>query len=163
MFEQTLSITLILTTVATGLVAGVFLSFSDFIMRALRASSEQSGAEAMQQINQQVYRSTFMVLLLGLVPFSLALGVIGAIYVPGTSGIFLISGALFYVLGVFLTTVVCNVPMNKKLDAMALQDVATPVYWRDYAQRWTQWNHVRSATAAMATLAYLGAALTLAP
>ena len=51
---------LVATTVATGLVAGVFLTFSDFVMRSLRAAEPAAGMDAMQWINRVVYRSVFM-------------------------------------------------------------------------------------------------------
>ena len=51
-----------LAVIATGLVAGVFLTFSDFVMRSLSASEAIAGAEAMQEINRKVYGSIFLTL-----------------------------------------------------------------------------------------------------
>ena len=47
-----------------ALVSGVFLGFSDFIMRSLRVSSPRAGIEAMQQINREVLSSAFVFSLL---------------------------------------------------------------------------------------------------
>ncbi len=58
--------------VSSLLVAGVFQSFSDFIMRSLVAASPAGGIESMQMINRKVFRSWFLVMLLGLAPVSLA-------------------------------------------------------------------------------------------
>ena len=55
-----------LAVIATGLVAGVFLTFSDFVMRSLAASEAIAGAEAMQEINRKVYGSIFLTLFLGM-------------------------------------------------------------------------------------------------
>lgn len=41
--------------VAYGLVAGVFLTFSDFVMRSLGAVTPASGIAAIQSINRRVY------------------------------------------------------------------------------------------------------------
>ena len=48
---------LIALAMATGLLAGVFLTFSDFVMESLLASKASAGTEAMQIINRKVYHS----------------------------------------------------------------------------------------------------------
>ena len=54
------------SVIAFALVAGVFLTFSDFVMRSLAATQPAGGIEAMQQINRKVFRTLFMVLLIGM-------------------------------------------------------------------------------------------------
>ena len=44
----------------SAVVGGVFLSFSDFIMRGLALARPAGGIEAMQQINRTVLRSIFL-------------------------------------------------------------------------------------------------------
>jgi len=51
---------------ADAILAGVFLAFSDFIMRSLAQTSGTGGIEAMQVINREVFRWVFMALFLGL-------------------------------------------------------------------------------------------------
>ena len=43
---------------AYGLLGGVFLAFSDFIMRSLSLVGGYGGVEAMQVINREVFRIT---------------------------------------------------------------------------------------------------------
>jgi len=52
--------------VAYALVGGVFLAFSDFIMRSLSHTGGVGGVEAMQVINREVFRWVFMTLFLGM-------------------------------------------------------------------------------------------------
>ena len=54
------------SVIAYALVAGVFLTFSDFVMRSLAATQPAGGIEAMQLINRKVFRTLFMVLLIGM-------------------------------------------------------------------------------------------------
>jgi uncharacterized membrane protein len=61
---------LMIAGLAVALVAGVFLGFSDFIMRGLAQAPASQGAAGMVGLNRTVYRSVFMVLFLGLVPVS---------------------------------------------------------------------------------------------
>lgn len=60
-----------------ALVAGVRLGFSDFIMRGIVQAHATQGAAGMIGLNRTVYGSVFVVLLLGLVPVSAAIGLWG--------------------------------------------------------------------------------------
>ncbi len=153
---------LVIAAIATGLVAGVFLSFSDFVMRSLAAAEDVAGIEAMQMINRIVYRSIFMVLLMGMVPVSAAISALGLWLAPGAAAKWMIVGGVVYVLGVFLVTAICNVPMNKRLDGLAHRGAEAAGYWPDYVRNWSLWNHVRTASSVIASAAFLMAALDLA-
>ncbi len=143
---------------AAALVAGVFLGFSDFIMRGLAQAPASQGAAGMVGLNRTVYRSVFMVLLLGLVPASVALGLFALWQAEGAARVLTLAGAVSYVIGVFAVTGMGNVPMNTRLDAMDQQPQETAVYWPHYAQRWTQLNHIRTVGALMAAVCWLAAA-----
>jgi uncharacterized membrane protein len=143
------------TAFAMALVAGVFMAFSDFVMRSLRVAAPGAGIEAMQQINREVYGSVFLVGLLGLVPVSLGLVAYGAIFMSGPAAGWIIAGVLIYFTGTFLVTMLANVPMNKRLDHMAVSAPETREYWQVYARRWTRWNHLRAAASGMASACLL--------
>lgn len=162
MFDQIIPWVIAAASVATGLVAGVFLTFSDFVMRSLVASAPAAGMEAMQEINRKVYRSVFMVLLLGMVPVSLAIAAYGAVSAAGAAGAWLVAGAALYILGVFAVTAAGNVPMNKLLDALERTESQGFGYWAHYGQRWTALNHLRTAGSAGAAICYLVGAMLLA-
>ncbi|MEX5727518.1 putative membrane protein [Rhodovulum iodosum] len=134
-----------LTVLAYALVGGVFLAFSDFIMRALSVTSGQGGAEAMQAINREVFRWVFMVLFLGLAPVSLLIAAYGAIVVAHGPGTVMMLAGLTYFVGCFGVTVFFNVPMNEALAGMEASADATLDYWaRTYLPRWSFWNTVRT-------------------
>lgn len=153
---------LVAAAMATALVAGVFLTFSDFVMRSLVAAAPVAGIEAMQMVNRKVYRSIFMVLLLGMVPVAALIAGSGILLVDGATGLWLVAGGFAYLIGVFGVTVFGNVPMNQKLDAMDTDASATAQYWAHYARRWTLLNHVRSGSSAFAAFGFLWAALRMA-
>ncbi len=152
---------LMIAGLAVALVAGVFLGFSDFIMRGLAQAPASQGAAGMVGLNRTVYRSVFMVLLLGLVPVSGTLGLMAFWQFEGTARALTLAGGAAYLIGVFAVTGMGNVPMNKRLDAMDAQPRETANYWPLYAQRWTQLNHVRTAASALAAVCWLAAALTI--
>lgn len=138
-----------------GLIAGVFLAFSDFVMRSLSAATPVAGIEAMQLINRKVFSSVFLVWLLGMAPASVVLAAYAWAFVDGPAQGWFIAGGAIYVVGVFLVTMLGNVPMNRRLDAMVPQGPATQVYWTTYATFWTLWNHVRTAASAAAAACFM--------
>ena len=143
---------------AVALVAGVFLGFSDFIMRGLAQAPASQGAAGMVGLNRTVYRSVFMVLLLGLVPVSGALGLLALWQLEGVARTLTLVGAGTYLIGVLAVTGMGNVPMNTRLDEMSGKPREIAGYWPHYAQRWTRLNHARTAGSALAAICWLSAA-----
>ena len=130
---------------AYALVGGVFLAFSDFIMRSLSLTSGTGGVEAMQVINREVFRWVFMALFLGMAAISLVIAAYGGLLVGGGPGKLIMLAGLVYVVGCFGVTVFFNVPMNEALAGMDLSSEATQDYWTNtYLPRWTVWNTVRT-------------------
>ncbi len=130
--------------VVCGLIAGVFLAFSDFVMKALIGASPAGGIEAMQLINRKVYGSVFMALLIAMLVISVALVPYAVVYMTSPAVVWIICGCVLYLIGVFIVTVAFNVPMNQRLDAMNHESNETASYWTVYASSWTLWNHVRT-------------------
>lgn len=149
-------------SLASALVGGVFLTFSDFVMRSLAAAPAAAGIESMQLINRKVYRSVFMVLLMSILPAA-ALASLASWTLLG-SGIagWVIAGTVAYAIGVMGVTIRGNVPMNMRLDAMPVADAATSTYWTHYVSSWTGWNHVRVLASILASIAFAMAAMQIA-
>ena len=145
----------------SALVAGVFQSFSDFVMKALIAAKPASGIESMQMINRTVFRSVFLAMFLVLVPVTLAFAAYAYFNLSGTAQIWIISGAVVYVTSVFLVTMFGNVPMNKRLDSLDYTTTETAKYWRVYGQAWTGWNHVRTLGSVATAICFLLASVAL--
>ena len=130
---------------AYALVGGVFLAFSDFIMRALSLTGGTGGVEAMQVINREVFRWIFMALFLGMAVASLVVAAYGYVHIGGGPGMLMMISGLVYVIACFGVTVFFNVPMNEALASMDLSSEATREYWTGtYLPRWTFWNTVRT-------------------
>jgi len=146
---------------SSALVAGVFQAFSDFVMKGLIAAEPAGGIQSMQKINQTVYRSVFLMLLLGLAPVTLGLAACAYYYLSGISQTLIVSGAAFYVLGVFLVTLLGNVPMNKHLDGMSHTGLETVRYWRTYGRVWTKLNHLRTFGSVATAICFFLAAIAL--
>ncbi len=133
-----------------GLMAGLFFTFSTFVMQALARLTPAEGIRAMQQINLTVMNpltmgAFFATALLGLV--LLGYGV-WRWSLPGSW--MLAVGGLFYVFGAFGVTAAGNVPLNDRLAEVEAETEAGEQLWAHYLKRWMFWNHVRTFNACVA-------------
>lgn len=71
---------------------------------------------------------------------------------PGAG--WLLAGALLYVVGTFVVTMVCNVPRNEALAEVTPESAAAATLWANYLVTWTFWNTVRAAAAIAAMVAF---------
>lgn len=147
---------------ACALVAGVFLTFSDFVMRALRKTEPAAGMAAMQIINREVYRTFFMVLLVGMAVLAPAWVLFASFGLAGPAALSLVWAGSVYFTGVFGVTLLFNVPMNNRLDAQLHTNADAQAYWQfKFYPRWTMWNHVRTGAAGAAAIGYMLACISL--
>jgi uncharacterized membrane protein len=135
-------------TVGTALVAGTFFAFSNLVMRALASLPKEQGVAAMRGINVTVLNPLFLGLFIGTAILCLVLGIAAVSRLGEPAARFLLAGSLLYFVGTFGVTMALNVPLN---DALAA-DANT---WGRYVKDWTLWNHVRTAAAFLAALAFL--------
>jgi uncharacterized membrane protein len=154
---MTMTLTLFLC-LGSGLLAGVFFAFSNFVMQALAGLPASQGIAAMQQINLTVLNPGFLGLFFGTAGLAV-LGVAAAVLAWPDAHILLLA-SLAYLLGGFAVTALCNVPRNERLAGLAADSPEALAYWPQYLSQWLFWNHVRSfaclASAACAALALLG-------
>ncbi len=151
-----------LSAFACAVIAGVFLAFSDFVMRSLDRTSDGGGIEAMQIINREVFRTIFMVLLISMAIVAPVLAIFAYQTQQGPPAMAILSASVVYIVGVFAVTINFNVPHNKRLDALAARGTAVENYWnQQFLTGWTFWNHVRTAASAVAAIGFfVGAILT---
>ncbi|MEG6510252.1 anthrone oxygenase family protein [Methyloligella sp. 2.7D] len=153
---------LILTIAAicgSALVAGIFFAFSTFVMAALSRLPAPQGIAAMQAINVTVLNPWFFGVFFGTAVLALVL-LIYALFNWSMAGAgFLLAGALLYLVGTILVTVVFNVPLNERLAARAPESGDGAELWTHYLSRWTAWNHVRTLAPLLAAICFLMAAL----
>ena len=134
-----------LSILAYAIVGGVFLAFSDFIMRSLAHTGGVGGVEAMQVISREVFRWVFMTPFLGMAAVSVFIAIYSLTQLTGAPAKLILMGALVYLFGCFGVTVFFNVPMNEALAGMDLSAEATHEYWTGtYLPRWSAWNTVRT-------------------
>ncbi len=151
------SILIVITALGSGLIAGAFFAFSSFVMGALGKLPASQGIAAMQSINVVVINPVFLGVLFGTAALALFLG-FGAIrHLGDPSAMWFVAGAGLYVIGTVLVTMVFNVPLNNALAAVDPASSEGAAEWADYLRTWTNWNHVRTLAALVASGAFISA------
>jgi len=129
---------------SSGLIAGIYFAFSVFIMRAFGEIETSHAVAAMNAINETILRSLFMPLFFGSTIVSVILIIVALAHWGDTgSGLTLIAGAIYFV-GMFVCTVVANVPLNNLLAGVNEDSANDEEGWLLYLKTWTLWNHLRT-------------------
>jgi uncharacterized membrane protein len=132
------------SAIGCGLIAGLYFAFSTFIMTALQRVGPAQGAAAMNAINAAILRSLFMPLFLGTSVTGLVLAGLALVRWGQPGAVVMLVGGLVYVVGMFLCTMVFNVPLNNALADVDPASARGAEMWSRYLIEWTFWNHVRT-------------------
>jgi uncharacterized membrane protein len=148
---------LVAATLAMGLAAGLFYTFSISVMPGLGRSDDRTFVESMQQINKAILNPLFAL------SFGGALVLTGAAAVLHLSGDgrpalpWIVAGLGLYVV-VLAVTFALNVPLNDELDNAGRPDrIADLAAVRDrFESAWVRWNILRAvvSTAAFGCLCW---------
>ncbi|MBF6076255.1 anthrone oxygenase family protein [Nocardia beijingensis] len=149
---------LVLATLATGLIAGLFYAYANSVMPALARTDDRAMIDVMQKINIVIINPWFMVGFLGTVGFTV---LAAALHLGREHRSTLIWIGVALVLNViaFAVTSGLNVPLNDQLAAAGdPASLADPAAVRaDFESAWVRWNIVRGACHTLAFLALCGA------
>lgn len=152
MIDHALLIIGFASALGSGLIAGLLFAFSVAVMTALARLPAPQGIAAMQSINAVIVNPLFGLVLFGTTLGASILTVAAILLWPRPDAPWLLAGGLLYLIGGIAVTMVANVPLNRRLAAVAADTPEAASLWRHYLSVWTAWNHVRT----VATLASLG-------
>ncbi len=139
-----------IAALGSGLVAGIFFAFSNFVMKALARVPPAQGVAAMQSINVVVLNKWFFAVFFGTAVCCLALAITSFVRWQRPGAGYLLAGSLLYLIGTILVTIACNVPLNDALAAVDPASADAGHVWTNYLKNWTGWNHVRTIAALVA-------------
>ncbi len=145
----------LLAALGSGLMAGLFFTFSSFVMNALARLPAEQGIAAMNSINVTILNASFGLAFFGTALLSLGLGIAGFMQWDEPGSLWLVTGSLLFLVGTIAVTMVFNVPLN---DALAAASPASPEgagVWTRYLAEWVPWNHVRTLTSIGALVAFI--------
>lgn len=139
-------------------VGGIFFAFSSFVMAGLGRAGETAGASAMQQINITVINPLTFAFFLGTAALAAAAAVLAFLSGSTTAASALpVAGAAAYILGCLGVTGAGNVPLNERLARVDAGSAEGMAAWAHYLNRWTFWNHIRTAACMISAVLFLAA------
>ena len=153
-FDRLLFLLTFLAVLGSGLIAGLFFAFSVAVMRALGRIPPAEGMSAMQSINIVIINPIFLTVFLGTGLACIVLIISSILRWQNAGAAYLLIGALLYLVGSIVVTMVCNVPRNDTLAVASPTDPKSADLWSNYLSNWTLWNHVRT-IASLASTALL--------
>jgi uncharacterized membrane protein len=146
-----------LSAIGCGLLAGVYFAFSAFVMTSLGRIDQAAGIAAMNSMNVEIVRSVFMPIFLGTSLASAVLVVLAFFRWGEPGAMAMLAGGVLYVLGMFVVTMVFNVPLNDALAAVHPSSPEAASLWVHYLKDWTFWNHMRTVASTGACVFFIAA------
>lgn len=132
--------------VFTGAIFGLFYAWVCTTMWGLDDADPRVAIEAMQAMNASVRNGVFAPAFFG-TPFVLGYAALAARRDGrGNSARLFGAGAVVYLIGGLVLTMVANVPMNENLAAVVVPDSlqAAEAVWNDYSPTWQLFNTIRT-------------------
>ncbi len=118
------TLVLLLSTVSTALIGGLFYAYSCSVLPGLTRLSDLSFLQAMQAINRAILNPLFFISFMGTL---ILLPICTWFFYeknPSLTFYLLLAATLLYAGGVFLVTMVGNVPLNNILDGASLEKMS---------------------------------------
>jgi uncharacterized membrane protein len=116
------------------IMVGLYFTFSNTVMPSL--AKFESGADVMVEINKVILNPVFIAVFW--------VSGLGSLYLVVTAKGLLFVGALVFLVGTTLVTIVKNVPLNNQLKEAGVERGQV---WQRYLDKWVFWNHVRTMAA----------------
>lgn len=152
-------IILLVTAVLTGLMAGLFYSWSVAVMPGLARLADREFVAAMRAANRAIQNPVFFAAFFG-APVLLAASVFLFYDTPRFS--LLLAAFLIYIAGNFGVTVFGNVPLNNRLERFDLKtatDEDAAGQRAGFERRWNNFNTVRTISSIAALVLVITACL----
>lgn len=156
MFAQLVLIVTFLAALGSGLMAGLFFTYSNSVMGGLARLPVAQGVAAMNHINVVILNPLFLTIFMGTAVLALLLAIASVVGMTPRPG-WILLGAVLYIVGNIIITSTINVPMNNALAAVAADSTQAAQLWATYLDRWVFWNHVRAVACTGALAAFIAA------
>lgn len=136
----------------TGAIFGFFYAWVCSTMWGLDATDPEIAIAAMQAMNASVRNVIFAPIFFG-TPLVLLAAAAGNWHIRPAAYAFL-AGAVIYLLGGLILTMIVNVPMNETLARTAIPNdrKLAGLIWAEYSGRWQMWNQIRTVASGVALL-----------
>ncbi len=146
--------------IGCGVIAGVYFAFSAFIMTAFSQLTPANGIAVMSAINDTILRSLFMPLFFGTTLVAAVLFGVGTYGWSEAGSAAMVIGGGSHFIGMFVVTLIFNVPLNNELVRLGAAESAPSPVWTRYLTNWTMWNHVRTTASVVGAVSFNAALIS---
>jgi uncharacterized membrane protein len=141
------TIILIITTLFSGLMAGLFYAWSISVTPGLAKINDGSYLQAFQSMNRAILNPVFFVVFFSLVVLLPLLSYFSFQTSISNQFWYVILATLLYYVGIMGVTIGGNVPLNSTLEALQIEAM-TPeqmdVFRKGFESKWNRLNHIRT-------------------
>ena len=157
---EAFQVALLVATFLCTLVAGFVFAFAVVVMPGIRTLSDGDFLRAFQVMDRVIQnrQPVFGLVWIGSVVALVVSAALGFGQLGGTGRVLLIVAVVVYLLGVQLPTAVINIPLNNKLQTLAVADLdATEqaAARREFESRWNASNTTRTVLASLVSVLLL--------
>ena len=148
-------VTLALATISTGMMAGVFFTWSNAVTPGLNKLADIEYLRALQSMNRVILNPMFYILFMGAVIFICLATAVLFRSNPSHLVWMLLSATVIYCNGVLAVTVWGNIPLNDVLDRADLGYITTDKaksLRSTIENRWNNFNMIRSIASSISFL-----------
>jgi uncharacterized membrane protein len=149
------TIILVLATLSTGMMAGIFFTWSNAVTPGIGKLNDMGYLRSLQSMNRVILNPAFRIVFIGAV---VTVALTPAFYYksyPNNAFWFLLITFVIYWIGAFGTTFLGNIPLNNLLDKANLDTISTENAHKlrtTIEIRWNALNLVRTITSALSFL-----------
>ena len=144
---KTESIILVLAILLTGLMAGVFFTWSNAVKPGIGKLSDLEYLKTLQSMNRVILNNAFRIIFIGAI---IAVALVPIFYFhlyPKNIFWLFLSAFIIYWVGVFGITVLGNIPLNEMLDKTNLESITAEeikALRKSIEVKWNNLNLIRS-------------------
>ena len=156
------TIILVITTLSSGLMAGLFYSWSISVTPGLAKVGDENYLQAFQSMNRAILNPAFFIFFMGLV---ILLPLLSYLYYQSPISAqfwYIISATVLYIVGTMAVTIFGNVPMNNTLEALQIKSMSPEQmasFRLGFEGKWNQLNMIRTICSSLAFISLIIACL----
>lgn len=141
------TLTLLFATLFTGLLAGIFFTWSNAVTSGIGRLDAVNYLRAFQEMNRTILNPLFFMVIFGAMFFSFAT----AYFHQSNAVLFwlTIGAGIIYFIGIFLVTILGNIPLNEMLDKTDLSNITlqnASVLRDKFELKWNNLHLIRTVT-----------------
>lgn len=140
---------LIIATLVSGLMAGLFYAWSISVTPGLAKVDNKKYLHSFQSMNRAIINPIFLLCFMGL---AILLPLLSYMSYNSIDFAYVLTSTILYLIGVIVVTFLGNIPLNTKLESLkieSLTDEQMSTFRKNFESRWNSLNYVRTISSSL--------------